>query len=59
MDKSTYIPFAKEYTATPLQVKDMRVQDRKTGEWYSPQEAFDKLMAREDIVASMKRLKVR
>ena len=59
MDKSTYIPGAKEYTATPIQSKDMLVQDRKTGEFYTPAEAFDRLMNTPEVLASLKRLAVR
>jgi hypothetical protein len=36
-----------------------RVQDRKTGEFYNPQEAFDKLMNKPEIQAVFKRLAVR
>ena len=36
-----------------------RVQDRKTGEYYNPQEAFDALMNKPEILASLKRLAVR
>jgi hypothetical protein len=35
------------------------VQDRRTGEWYNPQQAFDKLMNRPEIIASFQRLKIR
>jgi len=35
------------------------VQDRKTGEFYNPQEAFDKLMNKPEIMAVFKRLSVR
>jgi hypothetical protein len=35
------------------------VQDRKTGEFYNPQEAFDKLMNKPEIIAVFKRLAVR
>ncbi len=35
------------------------VQDRKTGEWYNPKEAFDKLMNTPDVMTSLKRLAVR
>ena len=35
------------------------VQDRKTGEFYNPQEAFDKLMNKPEILAMLKRLAVR
>ena len=36
-----------------------RVQDRKTGEWYNPQEAFDRLMNKPEILASFQRLSIR
>jgi hypothetical protein len=36
-----------------------QVQDRKTGEYYNPQEAFDKLMNTPEILASLKRLSIR
>jgi hypothetical protein len=35
------------------------VQDRKTGEFYSPQEAFDAMMNKPEILAMLKRLAVR
>ena len=35
------------------------VQDRKTGEWYNPQQAFDKLMNTPEVLASLKRLAIR
>ena len=36
-----------------------QVQDRKTGEFYNPQEAFDAMMNKPEILASFKRLAVR
>jgi hypothetical protein len=36
-----------------------RVQDRKTGEFYNPQERFDALMNKPEILAMLKRLSVR
>jgi hypothetical protein len=36
-----------------------RVQDRKTGEFYNPQEAFDQLMNKPEIQAVFKRLAIR
>jgi hypothetical protein len=36
-----------------------QVQDRKTGEFYNPQEAFDAMMNKPEILASLKRLAVR
>ena len=38
---------------------DQLVQDRKTGELYNPQEAFDRLMNKPEIQAVFKRLAVR
>jgi hypothetical protein len=35
------------------------VQDRKTGEWYDPKEAFDQMMNTPEVMASLKRLTVR
>jgi hypothetical protein len=40
-------------------LKAPMVQDRKTGEWYNPQERFDALMNKPEIVAVFKRLKDR
>ena len=36
-----------------------QVQDRKTGEFYDPKQAFDKLMNKPEILASLKRLAIR
>ena len=38
---------------------DQLVQDRKTGEWYNPQEAFDRMMNKPEILAVFKRLSIR
>ena len=35
------------------------VKDMKTGEWYDPKAKFDELMNKPEIVASLKRLKIR
>jgi hypothetical protein len=35
------------------------VRDRKTGEYYKPKEAFDKLMNKPETLAMLKRLAVR
>ena len=64
MDKSTYIEGGKEYTAKPITATEMTeqaqlVMDRKTGEMYNPQEAFDRLMNKPEILAVFKRLAVR
>jgi hypothetical protein len=36
-----------------------QVQDRKTGEFYNPQERFDTIMNKPEILAMLKRLAVR
>jgi hypothetical protein len=36
-----------------------RVQDKKTGEFYDPKEAFDTMMNKPEIQAMLKRLAVR
>ena len=64
MDKSTYIPGAKEYTAKMITAQEavaqaQLVMDRVTGEMYDPKEAFDRLMNKPEIMASLKRLAVR
>ena len=35
------------------------VQDRKTGQYYNPQEAFDKMMNKPEIMAVFNRLSIR
>jgi hypothetical protein len=37
----------------------MVVQDRKTGQFYNPQEAFDAMMNKPEILAVFKRLSIR
>ena len=38
---------------------DKLVQDRKTGEFYNPQEVFDAMMNKPEIIDMLKRLAVR
>jgi hypothetical protein len=64
MDKSTQIKGGKEYTAKPITAAEMTqkaqlVMDRKTGLFYNPQEAFDAMMNKPEIMAMLKRLAVR
>jgi hypothetical protein len=40
-------------------ITEMMAQDRKTGEFYNPQEAFDAMMNKPEILAMLKRLAVR
>ncbi len=49
----------KAEAARAQQMTEQRVQDRKTGEFYNPKEAFDKLMNTPEVLASLKRLAVR
>ena len=39
--------------------ESIKVQDRKTGLYYNPKEAFDTLMAKPEIEAMFKRLTIR
>jgi hypothetical protein len=48
-----------EEASKAQQQLDQLVQDRKTGEWYNPKEAFDAMMNRPEIIASLKRLSIR
>ena len=47
------------YTIDQAREATLMVQDRKTGEFYDPQEKFDELMNKPEIMDAMKRLKVR
>jgi hypothetical protein len=49
----------KAEAARAQQITEQRVQDRKTGEFYNPQERFDQLMNKPEILAMLKRLAVR
>lgn len=64
MDKSTHYEGGKEYTATLISPEAMlkqatMVMDRVTGEMYDPKEAFDRLMNKPEIMASLKRLSIK
>lgn len=52
MTHKTLVQMTEEQTTAKL------VQDRKTGEWYDPQEAFDSLMKDSEIQAVLRRLAV-
>jgi hypothetical protein len=45
--------------ARAQQITEQRVQDRKTGEVYNPQQKFDEMMNKPEIQAVFKRLAVR
>lgn len=40
-----------------IEIIAKRVQDRKTGVWYDPEEEFDKLMDTPEVKAQMERMK--
>ena len=42
--------------ARAQQITEQRVQDRKTGEYYNPQQKFDELMNKPEIQAMLKRM---
>jgi ribosomal protein L17 len=48
-----------EEASKAQQQLDQLVQDRKTGEFYNPQEAFDAMMNKPEILAVFKRLSIR
>jgi hypothetical protein len=48
-----------EEASKAQQQLDQLVQDRKTGLYYDPKQAFDQLMNRPEIIACFKRLAVR
>jgi len=45
--------------ARAQQITEQRIQDRKTGEFYNPQQKFDEMMNKPEIQAVFKRLAVR
>lgn len=59
-DNKSFKDWTDEYVAENIhKLKAPMVQDRKTGEFYNPQEAFDRLMNKPEIMAVFKRLAVR
>jgi hypothetical protein len=59
-DKPTFKEWTDQYVADNIhKLKASVVQDRKTGEFYNPQEAFDAMMNKPEILAVFKRLAVR
>jgi hypothetical protein len=46
------------HSANNLEAEGL-VRDRKTGEYYNPKEAFDRLMNKPAIMASLKRLSIK
>ena len=45
--------------ARAQQITEQRIQDRNSGELYNPQQKFDAMMTKPEILAMLKRLAVR
>lgn len=45
--------------ARAQQITEQRIQDRNSGELYNPQQKFDAMMNKPEILAMLKRLAVR
>ena len=59
-DKPTFKEWTDQYVADNIhKLKAPMVQDRRSGEFYNPQERFDQLMNKPEIMAVFKRLAVR
>ena len=59
-DKPTFREWTDQYVADNIhKLKAPLVQDRRTGLYYNPQEAFDRMMNKPEILASFKRLSIR
>jgi predicted nucleotidyltransferase len=59
VSKKEIAKFQKKEQAQLVGREVNRVQDRKTGEFYNPQERFDALMNKPETLAMLKRLAVR
>ena len=56
-DTPTFKEWTDEYVSANLhKLKPQMVQDRKTGEWYNPQERFEERMNSPEVMAVLKRL---
>jgi len=59
-DQPTFREWTDQYVADNIhKLKAPLVRDRKTGEFYNPQERFDQLMNKPEILVMLKRLAVR
>jgi hypothetical protein len=58
--KPTFREWTDQYVADNIhKLKAPLVQDRRTGLYYNPQEAFDRMMNKPEILASFKQLSIR
>jgi hypothetical protein len=59
-DNPTFKEWTDQYVADNIhKLKAPLVQDRKTGEFYNPQEAFDAMMNKPETLAMLNRLSIR
>ena len=59
-DNPTFKEWTDQYVADNIdKLKAPVARDRKTGEFYNPQERFDQLMNKPEILAMLNRLAVR
>jgi hypothetical protein len=59
IDRTPKEQISDKMTQEIQEARAQQVQDRKTGEFYNPQEAFDAMMNKPEILAVFKRLAVR
>ena len=59
IDRTPKEQISDQMTREIQEARAQQVQDRKTGKFYNPQEAFDTMMNKPEIQAVFKRLAVR
>ena len=59
IDRTPKEQISDKMTQEIREARARQVQDRKTGEFYNPQEAFDAMMNKPEILAVFKRLSIR
>jgi hypothetical protein len=59
IDRTPKEQISDQMTKEIQEARAQQVQDRKTGEMYNPQERFDEMMNKPEIMAVFKRLAVR
>ena len=59
IDRTPKEQISDQMTKEIQEARAQQVRDRKTGEWYNPQERFDQLMNKPETLAMLKRLAVR
>jgi hypothetical protein len=59
IDRTPKEQISDQMTKEIQEARAQQVRDRKTGEWYNPQERFDTIMNKPEILAMLKRMKDR